>query len=318
MLKTFVNENEKTVLNSYCTVISSGKTLASTVPQRTYFIGVGNANIESVCPTTTELRNMFPNSQNIQDPVYVGTTEIDGKSVPNVRLDFFTFNAMQGINCRFSIFLTKAGIKGTTSGKIQVIDDFGRTAWVTEDELKEHKIPIYSNGPADIDKDYRPCYRGEVELTKLIKCMLGIDDIRQWSQTENKFVNVTSKEALDACRCRFELADLDNIFKGKFDILKEYVKYPTKNEVKFMYGVRTASNGNIYQDICASEFMKSNSRGAYDFEQLLKNRTFNNVEYSTEPVAIYSVNPTPVVAEAPVQQPEVADAPFDPMSDMPF
>lgn len=317
---TFVNVDEKAVMNSYCCVIASGKSLNSgngTASERRYYQGVDNASIDAFCPTANELRKMFPNAKEIQDPVYVGTTEVDGKTVPNVRIDVFTSNVMQGIYCRFSMFLTKAYVKGSASGKIQVIDIYGRTAWVTPEELAAHKIPMYSNGPADLDADYRPVFRGEAELTKLVKCLLGIDDVRQWNPSENRFANITDPAKLEDCKCRFELSELDAFFKGKFDVLKDYARYETKNDVKFMYGVRTANNGNIYQDICSSEFMKKNARGAYDFEQLLNSRTFTNVEYSAEPIHEYAVNPTPVVAEV-TEQPVVNAAPFDPTSDMPF
>ena len=317
-MNNFIEVNEKMVARSYCCVIASGRTLnAGGSNDRRYFIGLANASIDAICPTTSELRKMFPNAQNLQDPVYVGTTDIDGKAVPNVRIDVFTSNVVDGVYCRFSIFLTKTYVKGSTSGKIQVIDLYGRTAWVTPEELAAHKVPVYSNGLADLSPDYRPLFRGEAELTKLIKCMLGIDDVRQWDQSQGKFVNTTDSTKLENCKCRFELSELEAFFKGKFDVLKEYVTYPTKNDVKFMYGVRTASNGNIYQDICAAEFMKSNARGSYDYDQLLKGRTFNNVEYSTEPLHEYAVNPTSVVAET-TAQPETAETPFDPTSDMPF
>lgn len=144
------------------------------------YIGVAPVFVKAVNPTKAELEKLY-NTTIDKDVDYMSSVEMDGKQVPSVRLDFII--ATDADKCgievvsKFTVFLRKSFRFNKDKSKVQVIDKYGRTAWVTQEELKEHKIPQYSNGPARLDADYRPIYMGEEDLTGFLQAYLNIPSV---------------------------------------------------------------------------------------------------------------------------------------------
>ena len=120
--------------------------------------GMAAFNIVAVNPTKAELEALT--GREIEnDPEYVGKTD-EGKE--QVRVVFYAKTAPDaklnnGIELLIpiSFMLTKDYKVGQNSGKYQIIDKFGRTAWATKEEVQSKSIPQYSSGPANISADYR-------------------------------------------------------------------------------------------------------------------------------------------------------------------
>ena len=283
------------------------------------YIGVAPVFIKSINPNKKEHEELF-NTTLEEAPNYVSTMEDqDGNPFKSARIQVVFQPDVDKIGFEMplvtmSLFIQDRPRVGAASGKTQVIDKYGRTAWVTSDELASHAIPMYSNGPADIDKDYRPAYVGEEDLVAFVKAFLCIPDVTTWDNNTRKMVPNTRVNPED-CECRFD--DLDKIFKGDFSSIKDAIGLQPTNKIKVLLGVRTDSKtGKLYQTVYTRKFLKNsaNSFSSLDKEiqDNIKNATENgrtlDTEYQVAPVHEYSVEPT-TFTQTTNEMP--SDLPFD-------
>ena len=222
------------------------------------YIGLAAVKILGVNPTAEEQNKFFNTTAFTENPVYVGKGKAKNSKgedieVPQIRLNFVV-KTNPSIKCNngiemttnISIFLSKGFQYSHKNGidKIKVIDEYGRTAWATAEELKNKAIPVYANGPARISNNYRPCYIGEEELLGFLKTYLGIPNPEVWNEKEQKFVMKPSSE-LEDCKCGFD--NIEKYFNGDISEIKEILTYQPENMVKVLLGVRTADDGKQYQ-----------------------------------------------------------------------
>lgn len=272
------------------------------------YIGVAPVCVKAVNPDKLEHEELFNTTLN-EAPSYVGTiTDNDGKEIENARLQIVFQPDSEKIGFEMplitmALFIQNRPRVGANSGKTQVIDKYGRTAWVTPQELESHSIPMYSNGPADIDKDYRPAYVGEEELTEFVKAFLCIPDVTIWDNNLRKRVPNTRVKPED-CECRFD--NLDKIFKGDFSEIKDAIALMPTNKVKVLLGVRTdLETGKLYQSVYTRKFLRNSSTNYSGFEKDINDMISNaaasgrtmNTEYEVGRVHEYVVKPTVFEAE---------------------
>lgn len=259
------------------------------------YIGVAPVTVLAVSPNKETLEKLY-NTTLDKAPEYVGTQEVDGKSVPNVRVDVIVKTVAEKVNnidltTRVTFFLSKARRYNRDKSKFQVIDKYGRTAWVTEAEAANRAIPEYKNGPARLDKDYRPACIGEEDLTNFFKTYLGVPNIDRY--IDGKWVTADNPSE---CEARFE--NLDKIFTGDFKELNEIVSYQPNNKIKVMFGVRTADDGRQYQTAYTQMFLRNGSsdysRLDSDLQDRKANGAYPNVEFDANPLHEYKVEATPV------------------------
>jgi hypothetical protein len=126
------------------------------------YIGVGSVQLLGISPTKAQLEGIL-NTTLDNEPSYVSEVDRDGKKIPSARVEL-VFKTVPENNdgiediIRVSLFVNKEYRFNRDNTKVQVMDIYGRTAWVTQEQLKNHEIPMYSNGPANLDKDYRPVF----------------------------------------------------------------------------------------------------------------------------------------------------------------
>ena len=285
------------------------------------YIGVAPVFIKAVNPNKKEHEALF-NTTLEEAPNYVTNTEVDGNDVANARIQVVFQPDVEKIGFEMplvtmTLFIQNRPRVGANSGKTQVIDEYGRTAWATPEELAAHAIPVYSNGPADIDKDYRPAYVGEEELMEFVKAYLCIPSINTWDANLKKMVPNT-KVKPEECECRFD--NLDKIFKGDFSEIKDALGFQPTNKVKVMLGVRTSDDGKLYQAVYTRKFLRNSSTNFSsldkELQEMIKNAAENgrtlNTEYAAVAVHEYSVEATtftPTAGAAPSE-----DMPFEPAS----
>lgn len=217
--------------------------------------GMAAFNIVAVNPTKAELEALT--GREIEnDPEYVGKTD-EGKE--QVRVVFYAKTAPDaklnnGIEMLIpiSFMLTKDYRVGQTSGKYQIIDKFGRTAWATKEEVQSKAIPQYTSGPANISADYRLAWQGEEFL---------IDFLIQWLNIPGPAVYKDKvwvmKENTDDSEVSLDMAAL---FKGDVKELKELVTLAATYTVKGAVGIRTVDNENgtrQYQAVFTRKFAKN-------------------------------------------------------------
>lgn len=267
------------------------------------YIGVTPVMIKAINPNKKEHEALF-NTTLEEEPKYNTVVEdSEGNSIQSARVQVVFQPDIEKIGFEMplvtmALFLQNRPRVGATSGKTQVIDKYGRTAWVTPDELASKAIPMYSNGPADIDKDYRPAYVGEEELTAFVKTFLRIPDITVWDNEARKRVPNT-KDKPEDCECRFD--NLDKIFKGDFsEIIDALGSMPT-NKMKILLGVRTdAETGRLYQTVYTRRFLSNTSSNYNSLDKEIQENINNavqngrtvNTEYEAVNVHEYVVTPT--------------------------
>ena len=227
------------------------------------YTGVAPVFVKAVNPTKTELEKLY-NTELEKEPEYIGEVESNGTKVPNVRIDFVVSTDEEkcgiAMTTKIAFFIRKEYRVGSTSGKVQVIDKYGRTAWVTKEQCKAHEIPVYANGPANIDKDYRPLFVGEEELTNFIKAYLNIPNVMKY--INGSWVMVEHPE-----ECEARLEKIEDYFKGDFSELKAVIALQPKNKVKALFGVRTTDDNRQYQAVYTQMFLKN---GVTDYSRLDK------------------------------------------------
>lgn len=286
------------------------------------YIGVAPVFIKSINPDKKEHEALFNTSLD-EAPKYIDTKEDDeGNSYKSARVQLVLEPDIEKIGFEMplitmAIFLQDRPRVGTKLGKTQVIDKYGRTAWASEDELASHAIPQYKNGPADIDKDYRPAYVGEEELMEFVKAYLCIPSITVWDNNLRKMVPNTRVKP-EECECRFD--NLANLFKGDFSEVKDALGFQPTNKVKVLLGVRTdAESGKLYQAVYTRKFLRNSSNNLSsldkEIQEMVKNAAENGrvltTEYQVVPVHEYVVEPTTFTPAPTEDAAPSGDMPFD-------
>lgn len=300
------------------------------------YIGVAPVFIKAVNPTKAEHEAIF-NTSLEDSPVYVTDAEdANGNSYKNARIQIVMqlakekypsenrearimedYNNPDGVKISMTMFIQNKLCVGATSGKTKVIDKYGRTAWATPEELASHSIPMYANGPAEIDKDYRPAYVGEEELTNLVRVFLDIPTVTVYdNNTQKRILNPKAKP--EECECRLE--HVDKMFKGDFTEIKEIMGMMPLNRIKVLLGVRTdIESGKLYQAVYTKKFLSNPTRNykalADEIENMNAYATANgrtvNTEYEAVPVHEYTVTPTTFTPTETAS----SDMPFEPAED---
>jgi hypothetical protein len=236
------------------------------------YIGVASVFVLSVNPTKEELEKLYDRTLE-NAPEYIGEVEVNGTNVPQVRIDFivkadpekYLDSDNQPLNfvSKIPFYIRRAYRYNKDNTKIQVIDKYGRTAWVTIEQAKAHEIPVYSNGnPANIDKNYRPAYIGEEELIKFLIAYLNIPACQKYVNDKwvmNDADKLADSEAL--------LEHIEDYFKGNISELKTIIGYQPNNKVKVLFGVKTTDDNKQYQTVYTRMFLRN---GIYDYSKLDK------------------------------------------------
>jgi hypothetical protein len=318
-----------------------GKVIASTEGGNSVkrFIGVASFKVAGVNPTKEELSAFYGRTID-KDQVYVtDKTDNDGNPYKQTRVTFLleatklsengneyetNVGLEDTLKTTVSFFITNTYEYNRDKTKVKVIDVYGRTAWVTIEQAKNHQIPVYSNGPAKLDKDYRPCYRGEEDLTKFIKVYLNIQPLEVYNSNTSSWM----PNPKIAGHPEDAMSRLDNILdyvKGDFSELKEIVKLGViggvANRFKALVGVRTNNEGNEFQTVYTTVFLKESSSNYNMFKKELENDKNNGRNSDTvyvdstdgEITNIHEYKGAPKIQET-----NLNNDPFANSSDMPF
>ena len=220
------------------------------------YVGVAPVFVLAVNPNKAELEKLY-NTQLENDPEYLSEVEVgeDKHKVQSVRLDFIVKTDAEkcgGIEFTTKVyfFIRNEYRYNRDQTKVQVIDKYGRTAWVTIEQAKAHEIPMYKNGPANIDKDYRPVYHGEEKLTNFIKAYLNIPNVMKY--VNEKWVMVDNPED-----CEARLENIAEYFKGNFKELRDVIALQPNNRVKVLFGVKNTDDNKQYQSFYDQMFLRN-------------------------------------------------------------
>lgn len=262
------------------------------------YIGVAPVFVLAVNPNKEELEKLY-GIELENNPEYLSIAESgeDKHQVENVRLDFIVKTDAERANnidfmTKVSIYLRKEFRFNKDKTKCQVIDKYGRTAWVTSEEMKTHAIPKDKNGNfLQVDADYRAAYNGEENLTNFIKAYLNIPN--PMSYIKGKWVENTKVNASD-CECRLD--KIESYFKGDFTELREVIQLQPNNKVKVLFGVKTTDENKQYQASYNEMFLKNNvsdySRLDKDLQDRKANGAYPTTEFKAVDIQEFNVEPT--------------------------
>ena len=278
------------------------------------YIGVASVFVLGVNPLKEELEKFYGRTLD-NAPEYLGEAEVGNTKVPQARLDFIVkadpekyldeHNQPLNFVSKVSLFIRKAYRYNKDNTKVQVIDKYGRTAWVTVEQAKAHEVPMYSNGPANIDKNYRPAYIGEEELIKFLIAYLNIPSCQRY--VDGKWVMNDADKLSDS---EASLEHIEDYFKGDFSELKTIIGYQPNNKVKVLFGVRNTDDNKQYQTAYTRMFLKN---GVSDYSKLDKDvkETQNSGALSTSEFDCTELHEY-VVESTNFGEGGVGDAPFPP------
>ncbi len=272
------------------------------------YVGVAPCFVLSVNPDKKTMESLY-NTTLENAPEYVGEIEVgdDKHKVANARISFVLQPDVEktGVECTpisMALFLRNEYRFNKERTKVQVIDKFGRTAWVTVEQAKAHEIPMYSNGPAKIDAGYRPAYIGEEDLISFLKTYLNIPNVDVYDNATKTWK--TSDKPED---CVASLEKIDSYFKGDFSELQEIITLQPKNKVKVLFGVRTTDDNKMYQAVYTQKFLKNGvtdySRLDADLQERKAAGAYSTTEFTVCDFKEYSVVATDFGASAPAAPP---------------
>lgn len=275
--------------------ISRGKETVDSVVKR--YKGVGSVNILAINPTKEQLAEVYGRESD-REINYQTEIDVNGTKVPAVRIEFILKTDPEknsGIETiqRMSVTLRNALNVSKDGSKVQVIDEYTRTAWVTKEQFEKKEIPMYSNGPANITSNYRAAYIGEETLTNIIKTYLNIPNVQRY--IDNKWVMVENPSESE---CRLD--HIEDYFKNDFSELQELITYQPNNKMKVAFGVRTTDDNKQYQAFFTDMVLKNGVTDYTKLEQTIAERQSNgaypNTEFDILPLREFENTPSPAPA----------------------
>lgn len=253
--------------------------------------GIDPVTIMAVNPTAAEMEKIFGNKPK-EEPVYIG----ESNGVGYVRITFVLNNPTFEKPIMVPFFLRNEG-KISQAGKRKVMDIYGRTAWVTPEELSSHAIPLDKNGnPCRISNNYTPCYNGQEELVNFLRAYSGIPKVEKFEN--NQYVGLIDNPE-DA---EVTLLKINDYFKGDVSELKEIIGYNPNNRVRVCLYKRE-NGGRYYQAIFVDRFENPNVKSDEWFvKEIAKQQEggkYQGIEFWTGAFKKFEVKPTDF--SAPVQ-----------------
>ncbi len=299
------------------------------------YMGVGSFRVLGVNPTKEELSAFY--GRDVQsDPTYVNKkTDKDGKPYTQTRISFMiqadpadktkknwekdpNKDLAEPLKTTINFFVDSRYRYNSDQTKVQVIDKYGRTAWVTVDQAKNKQIPVYSNGPAKLDKDYHPCHTGEEELVKFIINYLNITPIESYNKNTGTWVQSPHPED---CELDYHFAEY---LKGNVSELKEMCTLIPTNKLKILMGVRTDDEGKQYNVAYTRNTLRNGSKSYNILKDEIENTKnaggLKDTVYSDDSAGViteiheYAEN----VKESDLSKPATDDPFASPADDLPF
>lgn len=271
------------------------------------YVGVASFRVLGVNPTKEELEKFYGRELQ-EEPVYIKekTDEQDGgKTYKQMRISFMiqaddpktveqinpndresmktNANLKEPYKTTINFFIDSRYFYNRDKSKVQVIDKYGRTAWVTIEQAKNHQIPVYSNGPAKLDADYTPALRGEDTLTEFILNYLNVTPVETYNKNTGTWIVNPHPED-----CEGKLYHIKDYFSGNISELKEYCGYMPTNYVKLLTGIRTDDQGNQYNTIYTRLTMRNGARTYTRFKDSIDGLTKNDSVFSNDPIGVIS------------------------------
>ena len=263
------------------------------------YVGVASFRVLGVNPTKAELEKFYGREQQ-NEPEYLKSKvdEKDGKQYKQLRVSFMLQADKEYENGKpieanaaledaykttINFFIDSRYFFNNDGTKVQVIDKYGRTAWVTIEQAKNHQIPVYKNGPAKLDSNYHPAFRGEAELTQFILNYLNVTPIDTYNKNTGEWITNSNPED-----CEGNLYKIKDYFNGDISELKEFCTMMPNNRVKLCVGITTDNEGKQYSTVYSRLSLRNGSKSYTPFRDAIAGNNSTNTVYSDDPAGLIS------------------------------
>ena len=222
------------------------------------YIGVASVNIVAVNPNNETLRKFGWNlPEDAEEPNYISTRQdANGKTVTSACIRLLAqiqdFDEKPIISLNFwvrpEMLVNKEGTK------CKIIDQYGRTAWATKEEVSKKEVPTYSNGnKANISAPYKMCHMGEEELVSFLLKYLNVTPFQMFDRVKNSWVPTKNPGKLT-------IDDWKGLCNANVKEIVEYLACQPDNRVKVILGVRSSEDNKTYQTFLNSKFIGNGVR----------------------------------------------------------
>lgn len=268
--------------------------------------GVASVKIVAINPNNAKLRELGRNiPEDAPEPSYMIESDKDGKRRLMFKIRFMAeigeLKSHPIIPLDFIVSKDLSLSKDNTTQTCMVMDDYGRSAWATKDDIKNKRIPTYDGKPVALDKKYRMAHQGEFPLISFIMKYLAMEPYERQDANGNWIR--TAKPG------RLYFDNWDALCNGDLTELAGMISLHPENQVKVVFGVRIDPETNkTFQTFMNTYFISNaafvNSQGIYPSVQKriekAKKRATIPVKFSAAPVHEYKEQPS-VVADNSVE-----------------
>lgn len=281
-------------------LIAGGRSSDESFSDFKRYIGVGAFRVLGVNPTLQELSKVYGRDLE-KEPEYITKVTLGDEEIESLRVSFLVTTSDDAVNgaidytSTFNLFLRNRPLVSSREGaekKVKVIDGYGLTAWVTEEQLKNQEIPKYASGkPASIIPPYRVAVDGEEELVGFIRAYLGIPNPMIYK--EGNWLPIPN---LEDARVSFD--SIPKMFKGDVQEIKDAINIRPENRVKLVLGVKTTDDNKMYQEFFRERPMKFGQNNySYTEKEIEKRKeegAYANTEFSIKPLMVHELKPTEI------------------------
>jgi hypothetical protein len=254
----------------------------------TLYTGVAPVNVIAVNPTAEQLSAIYGRKVE-KIPEYTGKTNED---IDYIKLDFIVkisepfveknLGIAKDVFGKISFLLSDVIMRNKDNTKFKVINNYGRTQWITPEIAEENGYPLTNDGRemTEFLLPYKPCVRGEEELVEFLRCFLNIEGLVK--NVDGALVVKTGEELVN-CECYFTQEDINALLKGNINIIKDLIQAVPINQVYCLFTVKGTEDNKKYQNIFNKFFAKAKDWNHKDrFEKFIANNqgSIQGYEYS--------------------------------------
>lgn len=258
--------------------------------------GIAPFYIKGVNLTKAELLKLFPDRNIENEPKYTFT---DDNNVNGIYItlqlmidkDHPSANGVTDLTPRASYPLKNAPAVNRDGTKVQVINKYGHSVWITNEEFAAKTLPDYAVKQAFSMEGMRVAFVGEADLMEMIKSYLGIMEYRSYTKEKGWFIREGN---LNDCECQFSEAEIKKLIAGEVGFLWNILRYQPDNKKKYLVGVRTTDTGKEYQEVCTRINIRFGDnkydRVQKDLQNLKDNGSYGNTDFGSYPFILKEYN----------------------------
>lgn len=277
-------------------IASGSETTESTSGKK--YTGIAACTLLAVNPNKEELSKIFATESGPatieKEPEYTG---VDSTGVKYARIDLFMQTVLEKSNgiktiIKVGYFLRNTSRLNRDNSKLQVINAYGDTTWMTQAQFESKTPP--ENMPNYQTVGLRAAFAGEEDFTKFLKRFLNIP---AFSYRKADGTVVTTPDPKQA-EC--QLSKIPQYFNGDISEVKVALMARKTNKVKLLFGVKTTADNKAYQDCFIQMPINYATNDHKKLIEAMMNQKQNggypNTTFGTSPFAFqeWRLEPTPV------------------------